>query len=189
MKRYEMIVAFLILPIILLATDAFASSEGSPWTTSMLLWRVVNTVALLAILVYVLKNPLVNFFSERKAQIQKDLQEAKDQRDAAELMIKDYQQKLAGMEKELDKMRAELKKSADAEGAKVIANAERMATSMVDAAKVAAEQEVRKAKIELKNEAVALAIELAESLIREKIDDDDRKRLVEEYFVKVGGMK
>lgn len=190
MKHHKTALTLLVLPAVLFATEAFAASaEGSPWTASMLLWRVINTVALLAILVYVLKKPLVNFFSERKAQIQKDLEEAREQRDQAETMIKDYQQKMAGMEQELDKMRAELKKSSDAESAKVEANTERMAALMVEAAKVAAEQEVRKAKIELKNEAVALAIELAESLIREKINDDDRKRLVEEYFVKVGGMK
>jgi F-type H+-transporting ATPase subunit b len=60
---------------------------------------------------------------------------------------------------------------------------------MVESAKVAADQEVRKAKMILKNEAVGLAVELAESLIREKINEDDRKRIVEEYLVKVGGMK
>jgi F-type H+-transporting ATPase subunit b len=188
--KHKSALTLLVLPAILLATDAFASAgESSPWTASLLIWRVINTAALIAILVYVLKKPLVNFFSERKAQIAKDLQDAREQRDQAEVMIKDYQQKLAGMEQELEKMRVELKKSADSESAKVAANADRMAAAMVEAAKVAAEQEVRKAKIELKNESVALAIELAESLIREKINEDDRKRLVEEYFVKVGGMK
>lgn len=190
MKYHKLALVLLVFPAILLTTDAFASSaEASPWTTSLLIWRVINTVALLAILVYFLKKPLVNFFSERKVQIQKDLEEAREQRDQAERMIADYKQKIAGMEQELEKMRTELKKSADAESAKVVANAERMSASMVEAAKVAAEQEVRKAKIELKNEAVTLAIELAESLVREKINEDDRKRLVEEYFVKVGGVK
>lgn len=191
MKYHKLALVLLVLPAILLTTDAFAasSSEGGTWTNWLLLWRVINTVALLAILVYFLKKPLVNFFSERKVQIQTDLDEAREQRDQAERMIADYKQKLAGMEQELEKMRDELKKAADAESTRVVANAERMSASMVEAAKVAAEQEVRKAKIELKNEAVALAIELAESLVREKINEDDRKRLVEEYFVKVGGMK
>lgn len=86
-------------------------------------------------------------------------------------------------------MRDELRKAAGVESEKVVANADRMAASMVESAKVAADQEVRKAKMILKNEAVGLAVELAESLIREKINEDDRKRIVEEYLVKVGGMK
>jgi F-type H+-transporting ATPase subunit b len=177
--------------IMLLASTALAASEGgsSPWTTSMLLWRVVNTVALLAVLIYFLKTPLVNFFRERKTKIERDLAEAVELRQKAEELIKEYQRKLAGMEQELEKMRGELQKAAEGESIKVIAGAEKIASSIVESAKIAAEQEVRKAKVALKDEAVTLAVELAESLIREKISDDDRKRIVEDYLVKVGGMK
>lgn len=177
--------------VLLLASIALAASEGgsSPWTTSMLLWRVVNTVALLAVLVYFLKKPLVNFFRERKTKIERDLVEAVELRQKAEELIKEYQRKLAGMEQELEKMRGELQKAAEGESTKVIAAAEKIALSIIESAKIAAEQEVRKAKVVLKDEAVTLAVELAESLIREKISDDDRKRIVEDYLVKVGGMK
>jgi F-type H+-transporting ATPase subunit b len=182
----------LALPfIVLFASTALAASEGhsSPWTTSMLLWRVVNTIALLALLIYFIKKPLVSFFTERKAKIERDLAEAVELRQKAEELIKEYQTKLAGMEQELEKMRGELQKAAEGESLKVISNAEKMATAIVESAKIAAEQEVRKAKITLKDEAVTMAVEMAESLIREKISDDDRKRIVEDYLVKVGGMK
>ena len=132
---------------------------------------------------------MVKFFSERKAQISKDLEEAKEQRDKAQALLTEYEKKLAGMEQELEKLRAELQKSADAESVKITANAEKMAGSMVEAAKLAAEQEVRKARSTLKNEAVAMAVQLAESLICEKINDADRKKIVEDYLVKVGGIK
>ncbi len=192
MKHYKTVLIFFILPIILFAANAFAAAaEGgsSPWSTWMLSWRVINTIALIAVLVYFLKKPLVTFFSERTAQIQKDLDDAKEQRQKAEQLIAEYQHKLAGMEKELEKMRAELRKTADAESAKVVANADKVAAAMIEAAKLTAEQEVRKAKIALKNEAVALAVEMAETLVQEKINEDDRKRIVEDYLVKVGGMK
>jgi F-type H+-transporting ATPase subunit b len=167
-----------------------AAAEGSsPWTTSMLLWRVVNTVALVALLVWALKKPLVTFFKDRKTQIEKDLAEAKEQRDRALQLIKEYEQKIAGMQQELDKMRADLRKAAGAESEKVVANAERLSATMVETARLTAEQEVRKAKITLKNEAVDLAVQMAEALIREKINEDDRKRIVEDYLAKVGGMK
>jgi F-type H+-transporting ATPase subunit b len=166
-----------------------AGAEESPWSALMLFARVVNTVALVGLLVYFVRKPLVNFFSERKAQISRDLEEAKEQREKAEALLTEYKQKLAGMEKELEKLRAELRKSADAESAKIMANAEKMSVSVVEAAKLAAEQEVRKARATLKNEAVAMAVQMAESLIREKINDADRKKIVEDYLVKVGGIK
>lgn len=188
------IVAFIIaaLPLVLWAgvASAAAAAEGEgTWSTLMLFWRVVNTIALLAILVYFMKKPLVTFFSERKEQIAKDLEEAKEQRQRAEHLLAEYQQKIAGMEKELEKLRADLARAAEADSQRLIVTAEKMAAAMVESAKLTAEQEVRKAKQALKDESALLAVELAESLIRETINDDDRKRLVEEYFVKVGGMK
>jgi F-type H+-transporting ATPase subunit b len=181
----------MFLPMVLLmAGVAYASGEGeSAWTTGKLSWRVVNTIGLLALLVYFLKKPLVNFFSERTAQIQKDLDDARDQKEKGEALIADYKQKIAGMEKELEKMRAELSKSAESESEKVRINAERMATSIVEAARITADQEVRKAKAALKADAVELAMEMAEALIHDKISEDDRGHIIEDYLVKVGGMK
>jgi F-type H+-transporting ATPase subunit b len=190
MKSWKLSLILAVLVSIVCASAALASGGSeSPWDTNKLVWRVINTVVLLALLVYFLKQPLATFFSERKGQIQKDLDDARNQRDRAERLIKDYEQKIAGMEKELASMRADLAKSAAVESDKVMVNAERMAEKMVEAAKLTAAQEVRKAKVALKNEAVEMAVQLAETLIREKIDDEDRARIVEDYLAKVGGMK
>ncbi len=173
---------------------AFASGGGhgeeeSLWTTGKLIWRVIDGLVLIVVLVWLLKAPLGQFFSDRKNEIQRDLEEAKAQRDRAERTLKEYEVKLAGMAKELDLMRAEMKKSAEGESKKVGENADRMAKAMIETAKLAADHEVRKAKALLRNEAAELAVEMAEALIREKITEDDRKKIVGEYLAKVGGMK
>lgn len=180
------------VPLILLAaTNAMAASEGggTTWTPWLLLWRVINTVALIGLLVYFVKKPLVTFFQERKSSIVRELEEAKLKRDEAISLIEDYKTKMAGMELELAKMSAELKKAAESDSQKLVANSEKLAAAMVESAKMTAEQEVRKARILLKNEAVELAMSMAEALIKEKINDQDRKRIVDDYLVKVGGMK
>lgn len=191
MKSRGTVVLVLMLSMVLTGTLCHAASEGggSQWTQWKLLWRVIDFLALAALLAYLLKKPLAKFFSERKAQIVRDLEEAKDQRDRAHRIIDEYRDKIAGMAQELEKMRAELRKLAEADSEKVLINAERMSTAMVESAKVTAAQELRKAKIELRNEAVDLAVDLAETLIRERISEDDRKRIVEDYLLRVGGMK
>ena len=193
MKVFRTTVIVMALLGVICVSAAIASGGGhaeeSPWTQSKLIWRVINSVALLALLVYFLKPPLVNFFAERKEQISKDLEGAREQRDQAEKLIKEYEAKIAGMEQELEKMRAELAGIAEAESVKVVANADQMAAKMVASAKVTAEQEVRKARIALKNEAVEMAVQMAEAMIREKITEDDRRMIVEDYLAKVGGMK
>lgn len=188
-KLMPLLVAVLVSMIV---PAAYASGGGegtSPWDAWMLLWRVINTLAFIMLLVYLLKKPLKTFFSKRRVTLARELEEAREQRNRAEQTIQEYKAKLAGMAAELEKMRAELRKSAETDKEKLLANAERMANSMVESAKVAAEQELRNAKIALKNEAVDLAVQLAEALIRERINEDDRKRIVQDYLVKVGGMK
>lgn len=190
-NRLQVLFYFAVIPLILLsATSAMAASDGgSSWTPWLLMWRVINTVALVALLVYFVKKPLVNFFQERKSSIARELEEAKEKRDEAIRLIEEYKTKMAGMEQELAKMSGELKKSAESDSQKLVVNAEKIASAMIESAKVTAEQEVRKARILLKNEAVGLAMTMAEALIKQKINDQDRKRIVEDYLVKVGGMK
>ncbi len=106
MKAYIRALVPLLLLLLVSAGTAFASAEGAEgggsWTTQMLIWRVINTAALIGILVYFLKKPMVNFFSERHAQIQKDLEDAKEQRDRAERTIAEYEKKIGEMGRELD---------------------------------------------------------------------------------------
>ncbi len=183
---------FIAVPVTLMtASVAMAASEGggSTWTPWLLMWRVINTLALIGLLVYFVKKPLVSFFQERKSSIIRELEEAKLKRDEAISLIEDYKNKMAGMEQELAKMSAELKKSAESDSQKLVVAAESLSAAMIESAKMTAEQEVRKARILLKNEAVELAMTMAEALIKEKINDQDRKRIVEDYLVKVGGMK
>ncbi|MCX5872853.1 MAG: ATP synthase F0 subunit B [Deltaproteobacteria bacterium] len=184
--------SFLVILLLSAVSIANASSGGgeeSSWTPWLLTWRVINTVALIALLIYFVKKPLITFFAERKDQIRRDLAEALEQREAALRLLAEYKEKIAGMEKELDRMRVELRKAAESDSEKVMANAERMSGAIVESAKMTAEQEVRKARESLRNEAVELAVQMAETMIREKITEKDRKRIVEDYLVKVGGMK
>ena len=181
-----------IIGLLGLSTVVHASSGGgeeSIWNSWLLTWKVINTIVLIALLVYFVKKPLVTFFSDRKEQILKDLAEAVEQREEALRLLADYKEKIAGMEEELERMRVELRKSAEGDSEKIMANAERMSSAMVESAKITAEQEVRKARETLKKESVDLAVQMAETMIREKISEQDRKRIVEDYLVKVGGMK
>ena len=196
-KRLTWIALLLVATILSFSIGiAFAATEGhgedSTWNygvTGKMTWRIINSLVLLVVMWYLLKKPTATFFRERKAQIAKDLEDAKLQRERAERTLKEYEAKMAGMEKEIERLKAEIKKSADVESEKVLANADRMAAAMVESARLAAEQEVRKAKAELQAESVDLAVEMAEAVISEKIRDDDQKKIVEEYLSKVGGMK
>lgn len=186
----------MIVPVILalvLVAPAFAAAAGqeggSIWDFWKLFWKVVNTIVLIGLLVYFMHKPLAKFLANRTAQVRNDLEEARAAREAAERTIKEYEIKIAGMEKELEKIRAELRRASQMESDKVVANAERMAQGMIDAARVAADQEVRKARAALQGDASRMALEMAEAIIRDKISDADQKRIFEDYLGRVEGMK
>jgi F0F1-type ATP synthase membrane subunit b/b' len=109
MKGIKILLILCSLSLFLLPQFVLASAESeSPWSTWMLFWRVVNTAALVGLLIYFARKPLSSFFSERKTQISKDLKDAQEQREKAEALLSEYKQRLAGMEKEVEKLRAEL---------------------------------------------------------------------------------
>jgi F-type H+-transporting ATPase subunit b len=192
--RMRAVAVLLVLVLGLLMAGAAFGAEAhgeaaETWTTKMILFRVVNTLILFAILVYFLKTPLATYFSERSEKIRREIDEVKEQRNQAEIKLKEYEEKIAGMEQELEKMKENLRQAAQADGAKVMESAEEMAAKIKESARLTAEQELRKAKTMLQNEAVEMAMEVAEALITDKITDQDRKAIVEDYLGKVGGMK
>lgn len=81
MKGIKILLILCCLYLVLLPQFVLASAEAeSPWNAWMLFWRVVNTVALIGLLIYFVRKPLSSFFSERKTQISRDLEEAQEQR-------------------------------------------------------------------------------------------------------------
>lgn len=82
MKGIKILLILCSLSLFLLPQFVLASAESeSPWSAWMLFWRVVNTAALVGLLIYFARKPLSSFFSERKTQISKDLKDAQEQRE------------------------------------------------------------------------------------------------------------
>jgi hypothetical protein len=82
MKAYKKALVLFLLLLVLSVGTAFAAAEGSEgggsWSPWMLLWRVINTAALIGVLVYFLKKPMANLLES--ALRSKDLEDAKEQR-------------------------------------------------------------------------------------------------------------
>ncbi len=75
-------------------------------------------------------------------------------------------------------MKEELARAADAAAQKVASDAE----ERIDA-------EVKKARAELQREASLLAIELSEEIIKERMNEEDQQKLVDEAIEKLEGLK
>ncbi len=150
------------------------------------MWRCIDFLALVAILVWALKKADVKgSLKARQSGIEKALQEAVTAREAAEKKMAEYEQKLAQANEEIDAISAAIREEGQKEKARIIAEATATAEKIKEQARNAADQEIVKARAELRAEAAKLAVQLAEQTLREKVEKSDQDRLVGEYLTKV----
>ncbi len=180
-----------LLLVGLISGLALASAEGGHHAASGVLlkdflYRVLNFGIVVAILVYFLRKPIKKAFSGRREEIEKNLNEAKSLKEAAEAKFAEYERKLAQATEEIAEIGAAIRREGELEKQKIIENAKTMAVAIEQDAEKAAEIEVAKARTELQREAVQLAVSVAEELLKKNFTKDDDTRLIDEYMQKVG---
>lgn len=153
------------------------------WTDFML--RLLNFVILVAVLVKLLKKPLVNFFTSRREDIEKLLAELELKRKAAEQKSAEYSAKLASLQGETKKIIDDMIAEGEAERQKIIEGAEKQAEYIKQQAQLAIQQEVKSAKESLQAEIAELSVAAAEEILRKKMKAEDQERLVRDFMTKV----
>jgi len=149
-------------------------------------WRVFDFAVLIAILVWALKKAdAKGSLANRQAQIEKDLKDAHEARDAAEAKLAEYSGKLDQAAKEIDELHAAIIREGEQEKLRIIAEAEKAAERIALQASQSAEQETIKARSELRAEAARLAVEIAGGKLTGAVQKSDHDRFVGEYLDKV----
>jgi len=152
-----------------------------------LLWRVVNFAILLWILIKFTGKPLKNYFANRREVLIKAIDEAREAKEAAERLYREYQEKLAGLEDEVKELESRIRSEAEAEKQRILSEADQFVIKVKQQVEQMANQEVMMAKRRLKEEAAKLAMQAAEDMIKKNISAADRDKMVENYLEKVVG--
>lgn len=169
----------------LLAGAAPAYAAGGGEESGGLLWPIVNFALLVAVLVYFARKPIEAFFADRRASIERDLEEAAQLRAEAEERFSRWQRRLADLDAEIGRIREMTRQLAEAERERILEDATESAERIRRDASAAIDQEVRRSRAALRDEASALAVELAAQLLEERVTDDDRSRLIDEFIDRV----
>lgn len=162
---------------------AEGAEHGTNWGDLIL--RCVNFAILVGVLYKLLKNPIVNYFSTRRRNIQQLLEEMEQRKEEAERRCAEYKAKLALLDQEVEKIVNEYVEQGERERAKIIEAAERQSEYIKQQAQLAIQQEMKAAKDALRAEVAELTVKAAEDILRERIVDEDQTKLVEEFMVKV----
>src|SRR5512136_1821809 len=100
---------------IALPETVFAAEEGSKWGFWLDIGKLFNLVLVLAVLVWVARKPLANFFSGRTQAIRDQLAEAQKARLEAENKLAEIESRMSQLDNEIHELRAAGDKEAQEE--------------------------------------------------------------------------
>ncbi len=171
----------------LLPEIAFAAEEGNKWGIWLDIGKFANLILVIAILVWVARKPLSNFFSSRTQEIHEQLAEAQRARKEAEAKLAEMESRMSRLGDEIREIRIAADKEAKEEYQRLLTAAEQDAEKIIERSKQEIEGITRAAQQELKLHVAGLSVKLAEEKIRGGITETDRGRIFSRFVTKLEG--
>jgi F0F1-type ATP synthase membrane subunit b/b' len=150
-----------------------------------LLYKFINLSLLVGVLAYLLRKPVADFFAQRSASIRKGLEEGRTALEASQAQLRTVEEKLEHLEEEIASFKASAAREMEAERQRMKQAGSDEAEKIIQTARAQTEVAVRAAKLELKTYAAEQAVKLAEEIIRQRLDEEGRRRLVGEFLAEV----
>jgi F-type H+-transporting ATPase subunit b len=190
--RHISIIAVLVsMQVMAFVSVVLAASGGGEHAAESdpmgVVWKVVNFAIIVVLIVKFGGPPVKNFLRERTEGIQKSLDDAREAKELARKALDEVEERLRTKDKEIEEMLASAKQSGEKEREALVQEGARMSEKLLEQAKTNIEFELNQAREAIKAEAVEIAMELAEKKLRDKLSDEDRKRLFEEALSQLEG--
>jgi F-type H+-transporting ATPase subunit b len=171
--------------------DLFAASGGEEdgWGWFAPIGRWFNLAILAGAVAYLLKKPLIQYLSDRKENIQKEIREAQEAREAAEKKLALMEARIQDLDSELEAIRLQAEEDAESERKRIIEDGEREAAKNLETARRQITGLTSAAKQDLKAYAGQLSINLAKKQIERELDSKIEQQIVDRFVVEVAGLK
>jgi F-type H+-transporting ATPase subunit b len=157
----------------------------SHFFSSLIFWELLSFGILLWVLYKYALPPILQTLETRERKIRESLDQAEQNRAAAERKLKEYEAKLQGAAKEVETILSEAKQKAqrllDENEQRLRAESQRIKEETTQDI----ERERRKAIQDIKNQTADLAILVAEKVIGRSLSTDDQHRFAQEALAAV----
>jgi F-type H+-transporting ATPase subunit b len=181
-------VLLIIVPAIALANEGgheAAAAHEAHGIPSVVWYQVLNFGLYVALLVFLLRKHVVNFFKGREQTFKQALVKAEQAKQEAEQKRAEIHHRLTTLQTSTEESLAKARAEAEALKAEIIAEAQEYAAKMKTEARQAAELEIERAKAHLREELLAQAIEVSKKMLADKMAEQDQKRLQSEFIDKI----
>ncbi len=167
------------LSVLALAEEGGSLIDVNP---GLIFWTVITFVVLLVILKKIAWKPILAALDQREAAIKESLEKAEKAREEAQKVLDKNQANIAKAEEEskkiIDQSRAYAEKLKD----QMVRDSKEQAKKIVDDATAEIERKKEAAFNELKNQVAEIAINAAEKILKERLDKDSNKKIVDKYI-------
>lgn len=157
------------------------------------LGQIITQIIGFLVALWILKRyawqPMLSMLEERRERIQHELDEtAADRANAAET-LKSYEEQLKNIDVEGRAKLQEAVREGQQVASEIKDTARKDAEAFLERAREEIERDKAKAKIELKRDVVNLSLRATEKLLRERVDEERDRRMVDAFIDELGGMK
>jgi len=170
--------------IVLLAASAAASEGGENNLFAGDIGNVFWTLLIFGLVIVVLGKfawtPLLNGLQQREEFIRTSLEEAKEDRLAAEARLQEYEQRLSGAKNEANEIIERAKSEAESLRVRLEQQAREESEGMLDRAKREIDIAKQSAVKELYSTSAELATDIAGKILRRELSSQDHDRLIKD---------
>lgn len=148
----------------------------------LMIWTVVTFILLLLILKKVAWKPILEALDKREIEIKNSLEQAENAKEEARKILEENQANLAKAEEESKKIIEQSRTYAESLKEQLMKESKEQAKRLIDDAGEEIQRKKDAAFEELKEQIAELAVNAAERIMKENIDVNKNKELVNKYL-------
>ena len=153
-------------------------------------WTFIAQILNLFIQMYLIKRflfkPINAMLDKRKAMADAEIQQARREKNEAMTLKSSYENSLTQAKAEANSILQNAQKDAAARSEAIIIDAQSQAANLKAKAEADILQEKKKAVNDIKNEIGGIAMEIAGKVVEREINEEDHKKLIDEFIENVG---
>jgi len=180
--KQTLFLALIFLSILVQASGGEQGAGHDAVPVKTMIYQSINVTILFAGLIYFLKNPIKNFFQEKKSLFLSASEKAQAARAAAEQEHVEIQVKLTKLESTADESISRARAEAADLKKQLIEEAHTISKRIKSEAENAAKLEIEKAKNHLREQMIIEAVKLTRNQLNTKVSSEDHKRLQGDFI-------
>lgn len=181
----------LAIPAVLLnsfgnAADGHHAEGGLP---TVVILQAINFLLYAGLVVYFARGPISNYFKNRQANFYSAMKRADAARAEAQAKRSEIQTRLAKLEATRDESIQKARNEAAQLRDQIVNEAKALSEKLRGDAERTAMIEVERAKLSLREDLLNQSVQMAQRILTDKMQDQDQKRLQEEFVTKIQAPK